>query len=226
LKLTIRHTFDFGGRIEELAGPEAWDRVRELDPRFAIPETTVLRPGIERRAGHIAAVARELGAGSICSYGVGTAELERALARDVRVTGTDFAPRTVERLQLLFPDAELVRHDLVRDEPLPADLHLLHRVDTELSDDEWRTVLPRFREPVLFVPSFVLGWGLLAGELVRRLRGATPAGYGRNEAALRALWAGSHDHRRIEIAGDPAYLLTPRRALPPRTPPRRPSAPG
>jgi hypothetical protein len=201
----MRHRFDFGGQLDELAGPAAWDRVRELDPRFG-PEGPAA--DLDRRARDIAGVARELGARTICSYGAGTGRLEQIVARDFRVVCTDFAPRTVERLRELLP--EVVRHDLICDDPLAAELHLLHRLDTELSDAEWREVFPRFREPVLVVPSFLLTWPLVAKELLRRLRGASPAGYGRNEAALRALWAPSHDDRRVEVAGDPAFLLTPR----------------
>ena len=39
-------------------------------------------------------------------------------------------------------------HNLLRDEPLDADLSLLHRVDTALRNREWRLVLRRM--PRLF----------------------------------------------------------------------------
>ena len=167
------------------------------------------------RARQILAIADGLGARSLCSYGVGGALIEQQIHRldpDLRLVCTDFAPRTVSRLQLLFPEVEVVVHDLSRDGPLPVGLHLMHRLDQELASEDWRRVFALVRGPVIFVPSTILGPLGLAKELVRRLRqpSATFAGWFRNEAALRALWAPWFDDDSVTIGGLRGFLLMPR----------------
>jgi hypothetical protein len=100
-----------------------------------------------------------------------------------------YAPRSVERLRQLFPEARVVAHALKREQPT-ADLQLLHRVDTELSNREWKAVLPRFRQPILFVPPVLLDSRIVLRELARPMlkRRAIRAGYCRNENAFRHLW--------------------------------------
>jgi hypothetical protein len=226
IRLTVPHSYDFGddrasiGR--NLVTPEGWDAARATVGPFGLPAT---RREWERlaEAGHalsraddIATIARDLGTATLCSHGVGTAALELALHRrlpDVRLICTDFAPRAVNRLSDLFPEAEIVLHDLRVDNPTEADLHLMHRIDSELSTAEWKRVLPRYATPILLVPTTVLTYANAARELVFhvRRRRATRAGWSRNEAALRALWRSSHDDRAVTIVGEPAFLLTPKR---------------
>jgi hypothetical protein len=228
LRLTLRHTYDFGADAArlgpDLVRPGSW---AEWEARAAAPE-------LAGRARDIAAIAARLEARTICSHGVGTATLELCVlhaAPRLRLICTDFAPRTVARLRTLFPEADVRVHDLVREEPPAADLHLMHRIDTELTDAEWRAVFPRFRRgPTLFIPGLLLTWAEAARELARRIRAprATHAGYLRNEDALRALWAPSHTDSRGTVGDLPAFLLTPRGELPsPRArPPRRTGAGG
>lgn len=222
--MTLRHTYDFGadgGTVgDDLVRPEAWDAVRDLAGPFGLPrnraewEARASSPELAARAHSIAALAGRLEAESICSYGVGVCAVELNLARlapGLHLACTDYAPRTVERLGALFPEADVIRHDLLRDDPLEADLHLLHRVDTELSDDEWRTVLPRFRAPALVVPAMLLTWRSVAKELALRVRPgrATRAGYVRTEDALRSLWRPSHRDERLPVGDLTGFLLTP-----------------
>jgi hypothetical protein len=147
---------------------------------------------------------------------VGTALLELNISRAapaLRLICTDYAPRTVERLALLFPEAELVLRDLADPDPPSAALHLMHRLDAELDDDAWRKVFARLPEAVLFVPNVVLDLNGAARELGRRVlrRGRlTNAGWFRNEAALRALWSETHLDRRVTVGGAPSFLLSPR----------------
>ena len=92
------------------------------------------------------------------------------LGPERRLLLADYAPETVERLRELFPAAEVYRHDLLADPPLPADVHLFHRVDTELTDDEWREALRRFAgERVLVVATEVATSRRLVQELLLRL---------------------------------------------------------
>jgi hypothetical protein len=222
VRLTLRHTYDFGAdgpRVgRNLVSAEAWDAARDLRGPFGLPEdrtaweAQAASAALAVRAADVGRIAARVGARSLCSYGAGTGTLELALARaapGLSVTCTDFAPRSVARLARLFPEATVVLHDLVGDAPLAADLHLLHRVDTELSSAEWRAVFPRFGAPVLVVPVLLLGWREAAKALVRRVRhpGAARAGYLRSEDALRDLWAASHEDERVTVGGAPAFLL-------------------
>lgn len=226
MRLTIRHTYDFGEAREGVgrdlaAHAEAWDTLRRQPGPFELPgtrrewEQRVLTPELGARAEAVVAVARLLAARRVCSYGVGNAGLEFNLARlepGLALVCTDFAPKTVARLAELFPEAEIVRHDLRSEEPPDADLHLMHRIDTELDGVEWREAFRRFRRPLLFVPAQLLGWRALAGELARRLRTprATRAGYLRSRDAVRDLWAGSHEDEPVAVGDLEAFLLTPR----------------
>ncbi len=225
MRLTIRHHYDFGADRDrvgaELNSAASWDALRETAGPFGLPESreeweaAARRPELAARAEAVARMARELGARRVCSYGVGAAFLELNLARaapELELVCTDYAPRAVERLAALFPEATVLQHDLLTEEPVAADLHLLHRVDTELSNEDWPKVLARFEQPVLVLASELLGLKGLLRELALRVPGRrlTRAGYVRSEPALRALWRGTHDDRRVQ-AGDLAGFLLTRR---------------
>jgi hypothetical protein len=156
------------------------------------------------------------GAGVVASYGVGTGALEYALARlqpQRRLVVTEFAPRTATRLAELLPEVEVRMQDLRVDGPVPdADLHLLVRVDTELTDDELRTVFTRFAAcRVVFVATEVLGARSVVRELVTLLRGdATRAGWVRSRSALEALWQRTHRGERVAVHDLTGWLLAPR----------------
>jgi hypothetical protein len=224
VRVTVRHTYDFGADRERigdnLVRPDAWDAARTLEGPFGLAPTreawerSAARPDLRATAADIVAIVRELGARSLCSHGVGTAALEwnlHTVAPELRLVCTDYAPRTVERLQALFPEAEVVLHDLASEDVPSADVHLMHRIDAELADDVWRRVFARLPGPVLFVPNVVLDVRATLRELARRLgrRRLTRAGWFRNEAALRALWADSHTERRVTVGGADAFLLEP-----------------
>jgi hypothetical protein len=126
----------------------------------------------------------------------------------------DYAPATVDRLRTLFPRVEVHGHDLRRDPPLPADAHLFHRVDTELSDAQWRETLERFaRETVLVVATEIASARRLAHELLQRLRNRrlTRAGWLRTRDAFDALWRDTHDARPLRLHDLNGWALTPRR---------------
>ena len=226
MKLVVPHYYDFGADRaligSDLVRPDAWDALRSIPGPFALPETRSAwealadRADLRQRARGIVAVTADRGARSLCSHGVGTAALElniKRLAPELDLICTDYAPAAVERLRRLFPEADVLLHDLARDDPPHADLHLMHRLDAELSDDAWRRVLARLPEPVLFVPNVVLDLRRALRELARRVlhaRRVTRAGSFRNEEALRALWHSSHSDLRVEVGGAPAFLLEPR----------------
>ena len=226
MRLAVRRVYDFGAERAEvgstLLSPEAWDAVRRLPGAFRLPESRDewLAAGSTEpymsRAAAVVDVARSLGAGSLCSHGAGTALLEQQvqlLAPELALTCTDFAPGTVAGLRSLFEGVELVQSDLRDVESLPrANLHLMHRLDQELSREEWHRVFASLEAPVLFVPSEILTPVAAAKELVRRVLRprATRAGLFRNEAALRDLWSPWFDDRRVAVGDEAGFLLTPR----------------
>jgi hypothetical protein len=227
VKLVVRRVYDFGAERSEvgstLLSPEAWDAVRRLPGAFRLPESReewhaagATEPYVSRAAAVVDLV-RRLAAGSLCSHGVGTALLEQQvqrLAPELTLTCTDFAPDTVERLRSLFEGVTVLTSDLRDVQTLPqADLHLMHRLDQELSREEWHGVFASLGAPVLFVPSEVLTPAAALKELVRRILRprATSAGLFRNEAALRDLWSPWFDDTRVAVADEVGFLLTPKR---------------
>ena len=226
LRVTLPHRFDFDNDYplvgDELSA-ERWDalRTRTSGP-FAIAAT---RAAHEREADDDI-VARERaraitdrleGFSSVASYGVGGAVLERWLLRlgsERQLIVTEFASETVRRLEVLFPEATVVRHDLRADPPLAVDVHLLHRVDTELDNDEWHAAFERFRAvPIFFVVSEIAGLGTVARELKLRLsaRRSTRTGWLRTRSAFESLWRSTHDAEPQRFGDLQGWVLTPRK---------------
>lgn len=228
MRLTIRHHYDFGadrslvGR--DLVRPEAWDRLRtETTGPFALPPTreaweadAETRDDLRRRAKAIDALLREHNARSVASYGVGTGALELWLHRldpERRLACTDYAPAVVERLAALFPEAKVHRHDLFADDPLPADVQLLHRVDTEFTDVQWRALLQRMASArLLIVATELLDWQTLMNELRTRILRprASRAGWIRTRDAFEALWRNTHTSAPVQVADLHGWWLEPR----------------
>jgi hypothetical protein len=225
VRLAIPHRYRFGpdrpavGRV--LAGERAWDALRlESDGPFALPatradwEALAADPLVAARA---AALHRHLGdARAVASYGVGTATTELVLARldpGRRIVVTEFAPATVERLTALFPEAEVIRHDLRHGPPVAdVDVHLLHRVDTELDDAGFEDLLQRFRSVTLIVVATeLLGLRPLVREAVTLVRGgSTRAGLVRSRGAFEVLWQKTHTVRPLAVHDLSGWRLEPR----------------
>ena len=221
MRVTVPHFFDFGSeraRVgDELADADSWDALRSTSGPFALAASRLeweegIPPDIRARARDIVSLADRLGAQRLCSYGVGAGRLELAVAQadaELELTCTDFAPQTVDRLQSLFPEATVVRHDLVAEGPLAADFHLLHRIDTEFSNATLQAILGRFSEPVLLVPALLLVPRVIARELYLRLARvrATRAGWVRTKSALRDLWAPTHTDTEVRVGDGTGFLL-------------------
>jgi hypothetical protein len=227
----MRHHYDFGRERElvgdDLVNPGAWDALRtESSGPFAIAETRSElerladeQPDLAGRAAAIHAWLAAEGLTRVASYGVGAAVLEVCLERlepSRRMILTEYAPATVARLGELFPAAHVEMHDLRADLPFEADVHLFHRIDTELTNAEWKRLLRRFAdETLLVVPAGLAGLSELANELLLRLwrRPVSRAGWVRNRAALERLWRPTHaatPHVFHDLEG---WLLRPLRAL-------------
>jgi hypothetical protein len=229
LRLTVRHLYDFGADRQlvgdDLVRVEAWDalRLRSSGP-FALAadrteweERAKASPALEQRAQFIAGWLREAGALRVASYGVGTGALELLLHRaapDVTLTVTDYGPETVRRLSVLFPEADVRRHDLRHDPPLDANVHILHRVDSELSDPDWREMLARFESHRLLVlATEVASVQRVMLELLFRVRRrqASRAGWLRTRGAFESLWHPTHDARHLKVADLWGWDLRPRK---------------
>jgi hypothetical protein len=229
MRITMRHYFDFGPERalvgDDLARAESWDalRVQSSGP-FAMPETRAAleraadeQPSLAERARAIDTQLERLGVGTLASYGAGAGVLEIWLERlrsDRRLLLTDYAPQTVERLRTLFPAADVREYDLLREPPLDADAHLLHRVDTELTNDEWRELLRRFAdEALVVVATEVATLPRLGAELLGRVRrrGLSRAGWLRTRDAFEALWEPTHDALTVDFYDLAGWVLEPRR---------------
>jgi hypothetical protein len=230
LRLTLRHYYDFGSDRAvvgaDLVTPEAWDGLRtRTSSAFSIPSTRAEFVRAAERNHDLDARAREIdawfdkrGSNVVASYGVGGAALEWWLATlrpDRKLLVTEYGEATVERLAEVFPEAEVRYHDLRQDAPLPADVHLFHRIETELGDDEWRDVFGRFeRAHILFVAAGFLDLRALLSELrnwpVLKGRRVTSAGFIRTRAAVEVLWRPTHSAQPLRMHDLDAWALTPR----------------
>ena len=175
-------------------------------------------PDIQARARAVDAWLEDNDCRVIASYGVGAAALEWWLSRlrpSRKTICTDYADDTVRRLSLLAPELHVSRHDLRHDGPLAADVHLFHRIDTELSNREWREVFLRFKSAsILVVAAQVLDFRTLLQEVLdrprMRLRRASRAGFLRTRGALGSLWLPTHHALPLRMHDLDAWSLTPR----------------
>ena len=125
---------------------------------------------------------------------------------------TEYASATVERLKRIFPEASVLERDLIRDDPVAADVHLFHRIDTELGNSDWKAVFERFADQRVLFLTQPASARLLFAELRKNLvnRRTTEAGFVRNRAALEALWSETHCCRTVVAVGDLlAWTLEP-----------------
>jgi hypothetical protein len=228
IPLTIPHRFDFGPDVDkvgdDLLRPEAWDslRLQTAGPFAIAPDRDELerqadgRAEIGERMRAVDSLLRERGARTLVSYGVGGALPELWLLRidpDRRLTLTDYAPETVRRLRELLPEVAVHQHDLLRDQPLDGDLHLFHRIDTELKNSQWRGVFRRFADRTILVVAtevMPVREAPRALKTALRSRHATHAGWTRTRAAFESLWRRTHRGTHLTLVDLEAWMLDPR----------------
>jgi hypothetical protein len=228
MRLTIRHVYDFGEDRtlvgDDLVRPEAWDALRtRTDGPFAMARTTaeaervaLEHPELVGRADALAQWLHRERIGRVVSYGVGGGTMELLLSHHEHVPElvlTDYGPETVDGLRSLFPDTEVVRHDLLADPPLEGDLQLFHRIDTEFSNRQLRGLLERFApERVLIVGSGTITVREGIHEVAYRFRNrnVSKAGWRRSRATFEALWSRTHDAVALTLHDLPAWDLRPR----------------
>lgn len=202
---------------EALDGAASWDAIRSTSSAFGLPLTREEwaaqadgRTDLRQRAEAVAAIAAQLGADVVASYGVGTGLLEHHLASMVpKLVCGDFAPATTRTLAGLAPELHVEVHDLRTDPPFTADLHVLHRVDTEFSNREWRRILAHFHEPVLLVMSGFLSPAALRQEVSCRFRGGHRAGWMRTRSSARAMLRHGTAEDVADLGGLDGFLVRP-----------------
>jgi hypothetical protein len=237
---SIRSYYDFAeysGIVgSDLHSPAAWDALRESGAEsFSLSErrqswldSFLDQAYLRERARVIVGLCREQGLKRVFSIGSGIAAVEYFIKDDdpaLHLTCTDYAPKATARLRSVFQECDDVFvFDMMRDEwqLAPDTLYLLHRVDTELSDPEWRSCFERMAtgaiSPVLIVAS-----ELLTPEKRKRMRHIylsrklhrrplTFSGYLRTRDAFKALWKRNYDTAHEMPIGDlEGFLLTVKR---------------
>jgi hypothetical protein len=229
IPVTLRHHFDFGPSRalvgDALGGASSWDALRlNGGSGFRIASD---RAEHERQAAQHTEIRDRMATfaewltrnriRSLASYGAGTALPEywlRRLLPDLTLTLTEAGPATYARLTQLFPEDRVVQHDLITDGPLPGDVHLFHRIDTEFSTAQWRALLSRFADQqIVVMATETISLRRTLIEIVRALQpGTTAAGWVRNRAAFERLLGGAHDLAALPGGDLPTWLLTPRTA--------------
>ena len=124
---------------------------------------------------------------------------------DLHTTSTDYAPEATERLARVFSEcASVLVFDMLNDpwRRTPCTLYLLHRVETELSDRQWRSCFRRMQagqvSPVLVIPSEFLTPERRAQARrtyfshLRRRQQLTFSGYRRTKSRFMSLWSPSY----------------------------------
>lgn len=231
---TYHHLAEASGSVgTSLLSRRAWDALRTSGHRgFAIPDSRARwlssfanRDDLQTRAKEVVALCHDLRLTHVFSVGVGGAALEyfiKAQDPGMCLTCTDFAPETVRRLAEVFVECDVVKQfDILSGtwKVTPDTLYLFHRVDTELSDEQWSEWFSHMAasgvEPVLVVASGFMTVGgrvrAAAAAVRHRLMGRslTFCGYIRTVSRFAALWAPHYaTQRRLSVGMLTGFLLT------------------
>ena len=237
LRLTVPHVYGCDPTLRLPSGSlrtaADWDALRLAgrSTDFGLGESraewvacAAARTDLRRCAHLVSELLAAWGAGSAVSVGAGTGMLEYHLAHAapaLRLRCGDFAPQALDRLRdRLSGLAEVERVDFhtadwVRspDEPV-----IMHRVDTELSDGEWRLAFERLRrsrvERIAWIPCGLVTVAAMTAEVrslvaaVLRKRRLVRAGYLRSEARMLDLFAASYRRTAVRPGGElPVWTL-------------------
>lgn len=221
--LTVPHWYGVDSHIaiagRSLQSPTSWDALRTTDPEgsFGFGQSRASwiarassHPVLPRLADEVVSLMRRWDAHSMVSVGVGTAMLEyliRSRMGDLVLRCGDYTPASLEVLRNWFTEAASVELMDLRDPAAwvedPAEVVLLNRVDTELTDDEWRVMFGRLAgrgvQRVIWIPCGLITRLVVTrevrstvGALLRRYRLAH-AGYLRTERRMRDLFLRWYD---------------------------------
>jgi hypothetical protein len=210
MKLTIKYYAGFRNIKGSLLSKESWDSVRLNGESYLSFPTNKddwlersAEPELVQRAKDMVNICRELHLTRIFSVGVGCGYLEcniKLLAPRIHLTCTEYAPRTVEKLGEYFPECDSIEvFDMLGEwKATEGTLYLLHRVDTEFTDLQWKSIFRNTSnsrvEYILFVPSHFLTLGMALRRklgymrMLLRLKKPVIAGYSRTRGSFDGLW--------------------------------------
>lgn len=215
MRWTIKAYYSFSSTFERktLLSPESWDRLRiDLDAEaFSIPADRNSWIRLCSRHPRAANAARQIGQlmlarglSTVFSVGVGTGCIEYHLKRqfpEIRLICTEYSPRVLQRLRAIFTECDCLELFDIRSTDWPRvdekTLHFLHRVDTELDDEQWRIVFANMAsarvERIFVVASGFLTAKTLIEQYLRRWgsllgRPVTFTGYLRTKEMFKTLW--------------------------------------
>lgn len=216
MRLTIAYFYDFGPSFKSasLMNSEAWDTLR-LDAdrhEFALPSDRRQWTGecqsqtqARQSAEQIEVLAVRRNCSTIFSVGVGRGCVEYHLkvrCPTRKIICTEYSERVVGRLQHVFPECDAIQFFDMTSPTWPdlggQALYLLHRVDTGLSDQQWRNVFANMARAnatnvLVTATGFLTPRTLLAQGWRRswarvRRRRLTFSGYIRTRAMFQTLW--------------------------------------
>ena len=242
MKLTLKSYYYFDDKKGELGDslnrPESWDvlRMREDNGPFSIPnereswqEICLSNTTLRLRAKDIVKLLKTR-FNCIHSFGVGVACLEFLIKKEdpsFQLKCSDFASRGVERLKEIFVEAAMITHfDMINGdwcEISPHGICLLHRVDRELNDEQWRTVLKKIKyagiKNILFIPSEMATLKRILHQQIKYIifkllgKKMTFNGFMRTKERLISLLTESFDIDQVVNIHDlPGFLLTAKKA--------------
>ena len=190
-----------------------WDYLRldDQETPFSIPkkrrdwiEKGLKDENIKVRAEKIVDLIKAQGFSRVVSLGVGCAFLEYNIKRlfpEVYLSCSDFSPNSLERLKQVFIECDSIEYfDLLSKSWHVPDnaLYLLHRLDQELDNNQWKKIFSDMAESnikhVLFMPSQLLTLRLFLKEQIKFLvyrilnKKIYFAGYIRTKKTLNRLW--------------------------------------
>lgn len=238
MKLTLKFYYYFDDQKGELGGnlirPEAWDvlRMKEDNGPFGIPKERenwqkicLNNPTLKLRAKDIGKLLKGR-FDSLHSFGIGVGCLEFFIKKEdpaVQLTCSDFAPKAVERLREVFFEADRVsQFDMIHGDWSkidPRGVCLLHRVDRELTDEQWRAVFEKMKlggiKNILFIPSEMVTFKHIFQQQMKYIifkllgRKMTFSGFMRTQERLVSLLTDSFDIDQIVKIHDlQGFLLT------------------
>jgi hypothetical protein len=231
MKLTIKYYAEFPNIKGSLLSKESWDSVRlngESYLSFPVNRDAWLQrcadPELVQRAEGIIKLCQELPLTRIFSVGVGCGYLEcnlKLLAPRVHLTCSEYASKTVEKLREYFPECDSIQvFDMSGEWKASKNtLYVLHRVDTEFTDLQWKSIFRNMSnsgvEYILFVPSHFLTPAMALRRklgymaMLLRLKKPVIAGYSRTKGSFESLWL-SHYRlvKEVPIGNLIGFLLT------------------
>lgn len=211
MRYTAKHYYPIRNIEKNLLDKEALDKskLEETSP-FYIPENRTAwlekgfkKPWLPRQAQDIINLANKINLSKIISFGVGGAWLEYNIKKIeplLYLVCSDCTPQAIARLKKIFTECDEIKEFDIKNSSWSSEnaLYLFYRVDTDLSNKEWKQVFANMNKSniryILFVPSLILNPKIWLQEKIAFLRCKIKkkpisfAGYIRTKDTLRSLF--------------------------------------